>query len=62
MASESLPISPTNAAAPPKRSGADWRSYATLVRLGSGADFDDSQTVMIDTSTAPDRASKGRDG
>ena len=52
----------TNAAAPPKRSGADWRSYATLVRLGSGADFDDSQTVMIDTSTAPDRASKGKDG
>lgn len=52
----------TNAASPPKRSGAEWRAYATLVRLGHGPDFDDSETVMIDTSTAPDRASKRKDG
>ncbi len=50
----------TNASAPVKRGGVAWRSYVTLVRLGTGPTFDESETVMIDTSTAPDRAPQRR--
>jgi len=46
----------TNASAPVKRAGEDWRSYATIVRLGTGPTFHDTETIMIDTSAAPDRA------
>jgi 3',5'-cyclic AMP phosphodiesterase CpdA len=46
----------TNAAAPAKRGSVDWTSFVTLVRLGRGQTFDDIETIMIDTSTAPDRA------
>ena len=50
----------TNAAAPVKRGGVDWRSYVTLVHLGRGDRFDDLETIMIDTSAAPDRAPQRR--
>jgi hypothetical protein len=46
----------TNASAPVKRAGADWRSYVTLIRVGTGPTFDETETIMIDTSAAPDRA------
>jgi Calcineurin-like phosphoesterase len=52
----------TNAAAPAKRADREWRSYATLVRLNPGPRFDDIETIMIDTSTAPDRAPSRRQG
>ena len=52
----------TNAAAPVKRAGVDWRSYVTLVHLGRGTRFDELETIMIDTSTAPDRAPSRRAG
>jgi hypothetical protein len=46
----------TNASAPVRRDGLDWRSYVTLARLGPDPTFDDTETIMIDTSAAPDRA------
>ena len=52
----------TNAAAPAKRGSVEWESYATLVRLGRGQTFDDIETIMIDTSAAPDRAPARRQG
>ena len=52
----------TNAAAPVKRGGVDWCSYVTLAHLGRGARFGEVETIMIDTSTAPDRAPSRRPG